>query len=146
MNPPNAPQGFGSGKAVCLFLMSNRPFFNCEAAFRLEMELNMDDKHCLVFQNSCQKCKNTYKENLFFWLMRICPRNCMFYTRCINILDLPYRHLTDSVEISVRGQMLCVCAYVGSKTLNIQSKYGLIACQLFSTVKRREGNFQCSSF
>ena len=25
--------------------------------------------------------------------------------------------------------MLCVCAYVGSETLNIQSKYGLIACQ-----------------
>ena len=40
-----------------------------------------------------------------------------------------YMHLTDSVEISVRGQMLCVCAYVGSETLNIQSKYGLIACQ-----------------
>ena len=25
--------------------------------------------------------------------------------------------------------MLCVCAYMGSETLNIQSKYGLIVCQ-----------------
>ena len=65
INPPNAPQGFGSGQAVCLFLMSNRPFFNCEAAFRLGMELNMMTSIAWYFKIVAKNAKMHTRKFIF---------------------------------------------------------------------------------
>ena len=58
------PQGFGSGQAACLFLMSNRPFSIVKPHFQLEMELNVDDiARYFKIIAKMQKC---IQESFFF--------------------------------------------------------------------------------